>query len=324
MRLSLAILSLMTNPILLSTWSFGAAANRAAWPTLERGGSAVDAVELAAKDAEIDPANRTVGFGGLPDRSGRVSLDASIMTSPDKCGSVAFVRDFIHPISIARQVMESTPHVLLAGSGAEEFALTRGFTRQNLLTELSLAAYQRFMKKGSTDVDRSGSPIANIEEKALSGLDAELADPNVCHDTIGVLCRDSKGMLAGSCTTSGMAWKLPGRVGDSPIIGHGLYVDPNHGAACCTGHGELVMGVCGSFLAVESMRRGATPREAAIEVLNRLNESYTLGKEDQVGVIVLAHDGKWFGASLRKGFRVAVKTHGQDELVDSGFVLLAE
>jgi isoaspartyl peptidase/L-asparaginase-like protein (Ntn-hydrolase superfamily) len=310
----------MTNPILLSTWSFGVAANRAAWPTLERGGSAVDAVELAAKDAEADPANRTVGFGGLPDRSGRVSLDAAIMVSPEQCGSVAFVRDFVHPISIARQVMESTPHVLLAGSGAEEFALTRGFTRQNLLTELSLAAYQRFMK-GASEVDRSGSPIANIEEKVLSGLDAELADPNACHDTIGVLCRDSRGVLAASCTTSGMAWKLPGRVGDSPIIGHGLYVDPKHGAACCTGHGELVMGICGSFLAVEAMRRGASPRDAAIEVLHRLNESFSLGKEDQVGVIVLGADGQWFGASLRKGFRVAVKSHHQDELVDAGFVL---
>ena len=230
--------------IILSTWSFGQRANRAAWPTLANNGSSLDAVEIACRDAESDLSNHTVGKGGRPDASGRVSLDASIMLSPARRGAVAFVRRFEHPISIARAVMEHSPHVLLAGDGAEEFAIEHGFSPTELLTEemrLEWESWRAGMAKSAPSGPRRTGPTLNIEEQR-----------NTSHDTIGVLSLDAHGTLAGACTTSGMAYKLPGRVGDSPIIGHALYVDPTIGAAVATGHGELVMSVCGAFLAVET------------------------------------------------------------------------
>lgn len=303
----------MNNPIILSTWSFGMRANQAAWPTLEKGGSSLDAVELACRDAEADPDNHTVGFSGYPDRSGRVSLDAAIMLSPSKAGSVCFVRDYQHPISIARKVMEKTHHVLLAGDGAGEFARLQGFETSDLLTDEAAQAWEKYRR------EQGKAPVAkrNIEELGLEGIDAEGS-----HDTIGVIALDSHGVLAGGCTTSGLAFKIPGRVGDSPIIGQGLYVDPKVGAAVCTGHGELVMGVCGSFLAIETLRRGGKPEDAAFEVIKRIQSTHELHGEDQVGVIVLAANGDWGAASIRPGFRVAVKTPTHDELVAPQRILL--
>jgi len=303
----------MRDPIILSTWSFGHRANHAAWPTLLAGGTALDAVEIACRDAEADPDNHTVGFSGFPDRSGRVSLDASIMLAPDNCGSVCFIRDYMHPISIARKVMEKTRHVLLAGNGADEFARQQGFEPSDLLTDEAAHAWEKWRK------EQGQSPVTkrNIEELGLSGLDVEGS-----HDTIGVIALDVHGTLAGGCTTSGLAFKLPGRVGDSPIIGQGLYVDPKVGAAVCTGHGELVMGICGSFLAIETLRRGASPDDAAFEVVKRIEASYELHDEDQVGVIVLAANGHWGSASIRPGFHVAVKSSKQDELIEAGKMLI--
>lgn len=303
----------MNNPIILSTWSFGQRANHAAWPTLSNGGSSLDAVELACRDAEADPDNHTVGYSGFPDRSGRVSLDASIMLAPSKAGSVCLIRDYMHPISIARRVMEKTPHVLLAGADADEFAHQQGFEPAELLTGHASHAWEEWRKSQGTGkfVKR------NLEELGLSGIDVEGS-----HDTIGVLALDAHGVLAGGCTTSGLAFKIPGRVGDSPIIGQGLYVDPKIGAAVCTGHGELVMGVCGSFLAVETLRRGGTPEDAAFEVIQRIQATHELHGEDQVGVIVLASNGNWGAASIRPGFRVAVRTSKQDELVEPRKILI--
>lgn len=308
----------VVEPLLLSTWSFGQPANAAGWPVLASGGAALDAVELAARHAEADPDNRTVGYGGLPDRSGRVSLDASIMLAPSRRGAVAFVRDVVHVVSLARRVMEKTPHVLLAGGGAERFAEAEGFPRTDLLTESSRRAWQEWLQ----DLHgRQSGLVANIEEKVLRQSAARSTEERQAHDTIGVLGLDASGTLAGACTTSGMPWKLPGRVGDSPIVGHGLYVDPRHGAAVCTGHGELVMGVCGSFLAVECLRRGGAPADAARAVVDRIVESYELTEEDQVGVIVLTPRGAWSAAALRPGFRVAVKTRRRDELVEPEHVV---
>src|SRR4051812_28989725 len=227
-------------PLILSTWTFGQRANHAAWPILERGGTSVDAVEAACRDAESDPDNHTVGLGGYPDRSGRVTLDASIMLAPGRCGAVAGVRNFVHAISIARRVMDRTPHVLLVGDGAESFAREQGFEPAELLTDEARAAWEKWKAKQSATPAR---PVRNIEELGLGAIGGE-SD----HDTIGVLALDQRGMLAGGCTTSGLAFKPPGRVGDSPIVGHGLYVDPTAGAAVATGHGELVMGACGTFL----------------------------------------------------------------------------
>ncbi|MDH3584862.1 MAG: N(4)-(beta-N-acetylglucosaminyl)-L-asparaginase, partial [Phycisphaerae bacterium] len=260
-----------SQPIVLSTWSFGRVANQAAWPVLEAGGSSLDAVEAGCRAVEADPAVDTVGVGGLPDRTGQVSLDACVMVSPDRCGGVCFVRNYPHPVSIARAVMEGTPHVMLAGEGAERFAAEQGFDTAPLLSEAGrqrLAQWERNVVRAGGDrgIYSAG---ANVEEGGA-------VDPNRFHDTVGVLALDREGQLAGACSTSGQPFKLPGRVGDSPIIGQGLYVHPEHGAAVATGTGELVMGVCGSFLAVEQMRRGATPLEAGTELLERVQESYTV------------------------------------------------
>jgi len=312
------------SPLLLSTWSFGQRSNAAGWPILARNGSALDAVEAVAKYAEADLSNRTVGVGGLPDASGRVSLDASIMLSPSKRGAVANLRRFPHPISVARRVMEVTPHVLLAGAEADDFAASQGFKEQELLTDESRRDWENWRAKHPEEV--SSGPIRNIEELgqlAGSGVDGSpRKGRNEAHDTIGVIAIDGRGQLAGACTTSGMPYKLPGRVGDSPIIGHGLYVHPQIGAAVATGYGELVMGVCGAFLAVETLQRGATPQDAAVEVLKRIMDSYDLSEDDQVGVIVLNHHGEWSGAALRDGFSVAVRSGEQDELVTSLKVMM--
>ena len=213
------------------------------------------------------------------------------------------MKGFEHPVSIARAVMEQTPHVLLVGEGAERFAQEHGFERTNLLTDESRREWEAWKSGGGKpDPSGSGSPVgANIEETN--------------HDTIGVLAIDSRGVLAGACTTSGLGFKRPGRVGDSPIIGHAMYVDPAIGAAVTTGHGELVMSVCGAFLAVETVRRGAAPVDAAFEVLKRIRQTQSLTEQDQVGIIVLRPDGAWAAASLIDGFKVAVRDEKRDELV---------
>jgi isoaspartyl peptidase/L-asparaginase-like protein (Ntn-hydrolase superfamily) len=296
-------------PLILSTWSFGRRANAAAWPILADGGSALDAVEAAARDAEADPENHTVGYGGYPDASGRVSVDALVMLSPSRRGGVGGIRHHVHAISVARKVMEMTRHALLVGVDADEFAKQHGLPAGELLSPKAKAAWEKWRA-----ANKPAGPIANIEEHK------HWPDEEVTHDTIGVLAIDARGTLAGACTTSGLAFKLPGRVGDSPIVGQGLYVDPSAGAAVCTGHGELVMGVCGSFLAVEQMRHGAGPAEAAAAVIRRIRHCYDLREDDQVGVIAMGTDGSWGSAALKQGFRVAVKSEQRDELLDSAVI----
>lgn len=296
------------HPIVLSTWSFGSIANDSAWPVLKAGGSSLDAVEAGCRAVEADPAVDTVGVGGLPDRTGQVSLDACVMLSPDRCGGVCFVRNYPHPVSIARAVMEGTPHVLLAGEGAERFAAEQGFEPAPLLSEAGRQRLAEWERNVVRREDEGGiySAGANIEEGGT-------VDPNRFHDTVGVLALDSAGRLAGACSTSGQPFKRAGRVGDSPIIGHGLYVHPTYGAAVATGTGELVMGVSGCFLAVEEMRRGATPLEAGVRMLQRVENSYELAAQHQVGVITLAPDGRWAATALRPGFSVAVTTASGSE-----------
>ena len=301
-------------PLLLATWSFGRTAVAAGWPHLAgQGGSSLDAVEHAVRAVEADPACMTVGYGAYPDAAGEITLDASIMLSPARCGSVCFVRRILHPVTLARLVMEKTPHVMLAGDGAERFAASQGIAPADLVGDASRRAYEKWLAEHRAPTVRSGL-LPNVEETGLPQEDS--------HDTVGVLALDAAGVLAGACSTSGLAFKLPGRVGDSPIIGHGLYVHPRHGAAVATGHGELIMGVCGAFLAVEEMRRGASPAEAAAEVLRRIIESRTLEAGHQAALIALAPDGRWSRAALRPGFKVAVKTSARDDLVESEQVLL--
>ncbi len=317
----------MPQPILLSTWSFGQRANHIAWPILiDPKIGALDAVEQACRTAEDDPAVTTVGFGGFPDAAGEVSLDASIMLGPDRCGSVAAVKRYKNPVTIARLVMEHTSHVMLVGEGAERLAAMHGLKPTELLTDRARQAYQKWLAEHPDEArQRLHTQASNFEESSLPPPAADGGESlphNRHHDTIGCLALEQSGTLAGACTTSGLAFKRPGRVGDSPIIGHGLYVDPKHGAAVATGTGELIMGINASFLAVEELRRGGTPRQAVQAVLQRAAEAYVLKEEHQIGLIVLAPDGLWSHGSLRQGYRTAAKTAGRDEMVDPDVVLL--
>jgi N4-(beta-N-acetylglucosaminyl)-L-asparaginase len=213
----------VNKPIVLSTWKFGLKCNETAWEILKNNGRSLDAVEAGVEVCEADPNERSVGYGGRPDRDGRVTLDACIMDELSNIGSVACLEHIKHPISVARAVMEKTPHVMLVGDGALQFALSQGFPKENLLVPDSEREWKEWLKKAEY------KPIANIEN----------------HDTIGMIALDEHGNLSGACTTSGMAFKMHGRVGDSPIIGAGLYVDNEIGAATATGHGEEVIRISG-------------------------------------------------------------------------------
>jgi N4-(beta-N-acetylglucosaminyl)-L-asparaginase len=274
-----------TKPIVVSTWNFGIGANAEAWKILSKNGRALDAVEAGVQVPEGDPKETSVGLGGLPDRDGRVTLDACIMDEFANCGSVACIEHIVHPISVARKVMEKTPHVMLVGDGALQFALENGFKKENLLTEESEKAWKEWLKKAEY------KPIANIEN----------------HDTIGMIALDSNQNLSGACTTSGMAYKIHGRVGDSPIIGAGLFVDNEIGAATSTGVGEEVIRICGSHLVIELMRQGNSPQEACELAVKRIVKNQPKkSKEIQVGFLAINKNGELGAYALQKGFTYAV------------------
>src|SRR5688572_6945148 len=285
-------------PIVLSTWNFGIQANEAAWKILSAGGRALDAVEAGAKVPEADPNETSVGLGGLPDRDGHVTLDACIMDEHGNCGSVAFLEHIVHPISVARMVMEKTPHVMLVGEGALQFALANGFKKENLLTPQSKKAWKEWMKKAEY------KPVINVEN----------------HDTIGIIALDSNGNLSGACTTSGMAYKMRGRVGDSPIIGAGLYVDNEIGAATATGLGEEVIRIVGCHLVVELMRQGNSPEQACKLAVDRiLHKNPEKAKSVQVGFLALNKKGEYGAYCLQKGFNYAKNDNAGNTLIDSKF-----
>jgi N4-(beta-N-acetylglucosaminyl)-L-asparaginase len=294
----------------VSTWDFGVAANQAAWAVLAAGGKALDAVEAGAKIPESDLKNHSVGRAGYPDRDGHVSLDASIMDGGGRCGAVAALEHIAHPISVARAVMEKTPHVLLVGDGALQFALEQGFPREELLTPESEQAWREWQKSAQYKPVVNGE-IRNYEKPKPGGKDN--------HDTIGMLALDAHGNLAGACTTSGLAWKLHGRVGDSPIVGAGLYVDNAVGAATSTGVGEEVIRNAGSFLVVELMRHGRTPQQACREAVMRIAQrNPAAAKEIQVGFLAMNRRGDVGAFALQKDFKYAVCDAGkQDALLPS-------
>jgi N4-(beta-N-acetylglucosaminyl)-L-asparaginase len=273
-------------PLIVSTWRHGLAANEAAWAILANGGRALDAVEKGVMVTEADPEVTSVGYGGLPDRDGKVTLDACIMDEHGNAGAVAFLQDFLHPISVARKVMEETPHVMLAGEGARRFALEQGFETTDLLTESSRLAWRAWVK------DTGAKPFFQ------HGPDD--------HDTISMLALDQDGNLSGSCTTSGMAFKMHGRVGDSPIIGASLFVDNEVGAACATGMGEEVMKTLGSFLIVELMRQGATPQEACEEGVRRIIARHEDIGQVQVGYLAMDRSGNIGSYDIQPWFQYAV------------------
>lgn len=314
-------------PLQLATWPIALAAVGAAWPALGAGGPAVDAVEAACRFAESDPSNHTVGVGGLPDRDGHVSLDAAIMLSPARRAGVAEVRDFAHPISLARRAMDRTPHTLIVGDGAGAFADAQRFERADLLTARARRHWERWRAQhlaAGGAPDAAGAPMANFEADVSFAEHpvAAAADRDEHHDTIGTIALDARGTLAAACSTSGLPWKIPGRVGDSPIIGHGLYCDPGVGACVATGHGELISGICGAFLAVESLDRGASPLEAATFVLQRIADRFPLTDRDQIGLIVVDAAGRFATASLRPGYQTALGTRDGVTLLKPGRVLL--
>ena len=278
------------NPIILSTHNHGLPANDVAWETLLNGGNAMDAAEAGARVTEADPTITSVGFGGLPDEKGNVTLDACVMDSSGNAGSVAFLQNIKHPVSVARKVMEDTKHVMLVGEGARLFAVSQGFEEMDLLTVESRQAWEEWDK--------------NRREMT----------PHETHDTISVLVQDKNGDLAGACTTSGWAYKLHGRVGDSPIIGAGLFVDNEIGCAAATGLGEEVIKTTGSFLVVELMRQGYDPTVACEEALNRVIKAHN-GKPDfQIGYIALRKDGEIGSACLKWSFEYALARGGVNKL----------
>lgn len=290
-------------PVVLSTWRFGIQANEAAWQVLSKKGNALDAVEAGVKIPEGDPNERSVGYGGRPDRDGRITLDACIMDAFSNIGSVACLEYIKHPISVARAVMEKTPHVMLVGEGALQFALSQGFEKENLMVEASENEWKEWLKSSKYQ------PIVNIEN----------------HDTIGMIALDEHGNLSGACTTSGMAYKMHGRVGDSPIIGAGLYVDNEIGAATATGHGEEVIRIAGCHLVVELMRQGRSPQKACEEAVMRIvkltqNRNKSL-KDIQVGFIALNKRGEHGSYCIQGGFNYAIHDHSGNRLIDADFYL---
>lgn len=285
-------------PIIVSTWNHGMEANAEAWKVLENNGTALDAVEKGVMVTESDPNNTSVGIGGSPDRDGHVTLDACIMDHEANCGAVACLEEIENPIAVARLVMEKTPHVLLVGKGAQDFAVQEGFKRKNLLTEASKQAWLKWKEESNY------TTTVNIEN----------------HDTISMLAIDKNGNMAGACTTSGMAYKMNGRVGDSPIIGASLYIDNEIGGACATGVGEMVIRVVGSFLVVELMRQGHSPQKACEMAVDRIIQKHKSTEGQQVGFLAMNKQGETGGFSIYNGFNYAKRTQDQNELVDTTFI----
>ena len=301
-------------PVVISTWDFGKEANAEAWKVLASKGHVLDAVEAGVKVPESDPNNHTVGYGGFPDRDGKVTLDACIMDGQLNCGSVAFLEHIVHPISVARQVMEKTPHIMLAGEGALQFALAQGFKKENLLTAESEKAWKEWVKTSKYN------PVINIENQKTGDLDPrQLPGGPENHDTIGMLAIDSHGMMGGACTTSGAAWKLRGRIGDSPIIGAGLYVDGEVGAATSSGLGEEVIRTCGSHAVVELMRSGLDPETACKKLVERIvKRDPERAKNLQVGFLALDKKGRYGAFAIHKGFTFSVKNGREEKIYQAG------
>lgn len=284
-------------PLVIATWRVPNATAKA-WEVLQNGGSALDAVEQGCMVEEADVNNTSVGKGGLPDRDGNVTLDACIMDKNGDYGAVMCVQNITHVISVARKVMENTPHVILAGKGAEEFAVSQGFKRENLLTEKSKEAWKKWMEKSEY------KPIINIEN----------------HDTIGMLAIDKNGDISGACTTSGLAYKMAGRVGDSPVIGSGLFIDNEIGGCTATGMGEEVLKTVGAFLVVELMRQGKTPQAACEEAISRIvKKSGDRYKDFQVGLIAVNKRGETGAYCIHEWFNYNVYAKGENKNYKSDF-----
>lgn len=298
--------------MIVSTWDFGAAANDAAFARMKAGGTLLDAVEAGAMVPEADPENHSVGYGGYPDRDGHVTLDAVIMDDAGGVGAVAALEDTVHAISVARRVMEKTPHTFIVGEGATRFARDQGFPKVDLLTPPAEKAWREWLKTSQY------KPVANIENRRapLGGA--------LDHDTIGLLARDASGRMAGACTTSGMAFKMRGRVGDSPQVGSGLYVEAGVGGATSTGLGEEVTRIAGTARVVASMRAGLSPQAACEEVVRHIAKLRGDAiKGVQVGFLALSPQGEVGAFCLLPGFTYAVTDAAGRTVVRKGRSLFA-
>ena len=293
-------LPLKDSPLVISTWIHGMEANAGAWSVLENGGAALDAVQKGVAVTESDMNNRSVGLAGRPDRDGHVTLDACIMDHDSRCGSVAFLEDIQHPIDVARAIMDKTPHVMLVGEGAQQWALENGFSKVDF--EVPIPEVQKDYENWL------------IKSEYKTGVNVEN------HDTIGMLALDASGRMAGACTTSGMAYKIRGRVGDSPIIGAGLFIDGEVGGATATGVGEAMIRTAGASAVVESMRRGASPEEACYDIVQRILKKHPGVEGMQVGFLAMNMQGEYGGYSVYNGFNYALRSKDRNEMVDAKYM----
>ncbi len=302
-------------PLVISTWDSGRTANSAAWTVLTNDGRALDAVEAAGIAIENER-SCCVGLGGNPDRDGFVTLDSCIMDDKSNIGSVAFLERIRHPVSVARKVMETTPHVMLVGTGAQQFAIANGFPLEpETLSDEARRSYEKWLEKAEY------KPVINIENLKTDApvntpVPGKLENGDFNHDTMGTLALDAAGNLSGMCTTSGMAFKMRGRVGDSPIIGAGLFVDNEVGGVTCSGQGEEVIRIAGSHLVVEFMRNGDSPYEACKKaVLRIVKRDETRAKEFQVGFIAVNKSGETGAFSVQPGFNYTLTVEGEENRV---------
>ena len=276
----------------ISTWKTSEA-NYKAGSLLDSGTDALNAAVIGVAVEEENPKNTTVGIGGAPDRSGNVTLDACVMNHLGDCGSVVAVENIMNVARLAKDVMEKTPHVMLAGKGAEEFAISEGYKKINLLTETSKKDWEKWLE------NEEYKPIINIEN----------------HDTIGMLCLDKNNNISGACTTSGLAYKMKGRIGDSPIIGSGLFIDNKIGGAVATGLGEEVVKTVGSYLVVELMRQGMSPQEACETAIKRIVSTNSQENKFQVAYIAMNKNGEVGSYSIEPGFSYMDYYNGENKEV---------
>jgi N4-(beta-N-acetylglucosaminyl)-L-asparaginase len=305
-------------PIVISTWDAGLRANKGAWEILGKGGRALDAVEKGVMVTESEQ-NCCVGLGANPDRDGFVTLDACIMDEFSNCGSVAFLERIKHPVAVARRVMEKTPHVMLVGSGAQQFAVAEGFPlEEQKLSSEAQKNYNEWLKKSEYK-----SPAINIETKNHGPFAPyKLENGEWNHDTIGMVAMDTNGNLSGSCTTSGAGFKMRGRLGDSPIIGAGLFVDNEVGACTATGQGEDVIRVAGSHSVVELMRQGLPPEAACKKIIERIIKiKKDKAKDIQVAFLAINKKGQVGAFAIHRGFSYAIKTNEVEKLVAAKFIM---
>jgi N4-(beta-N-acetylglucosaminyl)-L-asparaginase len=291
-------------PIAIATWSPNAAATLKAYETMASGGYALDAVEQGIHIPEADPLDTSVGYGGFPDETGEVALDACIMNESGNFGSVMAIKGILHPISVAKRMLDHSTHVYLVGDGALEFAKEQGYQTQELLTEVAKEAWEKWKAKGSYDPMLTPKQIL---ERIQSN-----------HDTIGLIAIDQEGRMCGGCSTSGLAFKKKGRIGDSPIIGAGLFVDNEVGGASCSGLGEEVAKVCGAHVVVECMRNGLSPEEACREAISRIvKNADNDAREIQVGFIAMHKSGAYGAYAINKNFSYAVTDSSGTRIYDA-------